>query len=29
MLSQSKIEAYRQMTPDERWREVEELMTRA
>ncbi|MBI4602378.1 MAG: hypothetical protein HY721_10510 [Planctomycetes bacterium] len=27
MLSQEKIEAYRRMTPEERWREVEELMT--
>lgn len=27
MLSQEKLEAYRRMTPEERWREVEELMT--
>ena len=27
MLSKAKIEAYRRMTPEERWREVEELMT--
>lgn len=27
MLSDEKIEAYRRMTPEERWREVEELMT--
>lgn len=29
MLSDKKIEAYRRMTPEERWREVEELMTLA
>jgi hypothetical protein len=29
MLSDAKIEAYRRMTPEERWREVEELMTLA
>ena len=29
MLSDEKIEAYRRMTPEERWREVEELMTLA
>ena len=29
MLSQRKLEAYRKMTPEERWREVEELMTLA
>ena len=27
MLSEEKIEAYRRMTPEERWREVEELMS--
>jgi hypothetical protein len=27
MLSQEKIQAYRLMSPEERWREVEELMT--
>jgi hypothetical protein len=27
MLSEAKIEAYRRMTAEERWREVEELMT--
>lgn len=27
MLSTDKLEAYRAMTPEERWREVEELMT--
>lgn len=26
MLSEAKLEAYRRMTPEERWREVEELM---
>jgi hypothetical protein len=29
MLSEAKIEAYRRMTPEERWREVDELMTLA
>ncbi len=29
MLSDAKMEAYRRMTPEERWREVEELMTLA
>jgi hypothetical protein len=29
MLSAEKLEAYRRMTPEERWREVEELMTLA
>jgi len=29
MLSKSRIEAYRRMSPEERWREVEELMTLA
>ncbi len=29
MLSAERIEAYRRMTPEERWREVEELMTLA
>ncbi len=29
MLSEARIEAYRRMTPEERWREVEELMTLA
>ena len=29
MLSDAKIQAYRDMTPEERWREVEELMTLA
>jgi hypothetical protein len=29
MLSEAKIAAYRRMTPEERWREVEELMTLA
>ena len=29
MLSEARIEAYRLMTPEERWREVEELMTLA
>jgi hypothetical protein len=29
MLSERKLEAYRRMTPEERWREVEELMTLA
>ncbi len=29
MLSNSKIEAYRRMSPGERWREVEELMSLA
>lgn len=29
MLSDAKIAAYRRMTPEERWREVEELMTLA
>lgn len=29
MLSDAKVEAYRRMTPEERWREVEELMTLA
>ena len=27
MLSDAKIEAYRKMTQEERWREVEQLMT--
>jgi hypothetical protein len=27
MLSPERIEAYRRMSPEERWREVEELMT--
>lgn len=27
MLSEAKIAAYRLMTPEQRWREVEELMT--
>ncbi len=27
MLSEEKIRAYRLMSPEERWREVEELMT--
>lgn len=27
MLSDARIDAYRRMTPEERWREVEELMT--
>jgi hypothetical protein len=27
MLSPEKIDAYRRMAPEERWREVEELMT--
>jgi hypothetical protein len=27
MLSEEKLQAYRRMTPEERWREVEELMT--
>ncbi len=27
MLSKERIERYRRMTPEERWREVEELMT--
>lgn len=27
MLSEDKLEAYRRMTPEERWREVEALMT--
>lgn len=29
MLSQERIEAYRRMSPEERWREVEQLMTLA
>jgi hypothetical protein len=29
MLSPERIQAYRRMTPEERWREVEELMTLA
>jgi hypothetical protein len=29
MLSERKLEAYRRMTPGDRWREVEELMTLA
>ena len=29
MLSDAKLEAYQRMTPEERWREVEELMTLA
>ena len=29
MLSEAKVAAYRRMTPEERWREVEELMTLA
>ena len=29
MLSERKLEAYRRMTPEERWQEVEELMTLA
>ena len=29
MLSDAKIDSYRRMTPEERWREVEELMTLA
>ncbi len=29
MLSEERLAAYRKMTPDERWREVEELMTLA
>jgi hypothetical protein len=29
MLSDAQIDAYRRMTPDERWRIVEELMTLA
>ena len=29
MLSLQKIEMYRRMTPQERWKEVEELMTLA
>ena len=29
MLSDARIEAYRRMTPEARWREVEELMTLA
>lgn len=29
MLSEEKLEAYRRMTPEERWREVEELRTLA
>lgn len=29
MLSDAKIEAYRRMTPEQRWREVEQLMTLA
>ncbi|MBI2933091.1 MAG: hypothetical protein HYY16_15715 [Planctomycetes bacterium] len=29
MLSAEKIQAYRAMTPEERWREVEELMSLA
>lgn len=29
MLSDERIAAYRRMTPEERWREVEELMTLA
>lgn len=29
MLSERKIEEYRRMTPEQRWREVEELMTLA
>ena len=29
MLSKERIERYRRMTPEERWREVEELMTLA
>jgi hypothetical protein len=29
MLSDAKLEAYRRMTPEERWVEVEELMTLA
>jgi hypothetical protein len=29
MLSEEKIRAYRLMSPEERWREVEELMTLA
>lgn len=29
MLSEQKLAAYRRMTPEERWREVEELMTLA
>lgn len=27
MLSEAKLQAYRRMTPEQRWREVEELMT--
>lgn len=27
MLSELRIDAYRRMSPEERWREVEELMT--
>jgi hypothetical protein len=29
VLSQERIERYRRMTPEERWQEVEELMTLA
>lgn len=29
MRSEAQLEAYRQMTPEERWREVEALMTLA
>lgn len=29
MLSREKLEAYRKMSPEERWKEVEELMTLA
>ena len=29
MLDQSRIDHYRRMTPEERWRETEELMTLA
>ena len=29
MLSEAKVAAYRRMTPEERWREVEELMSLA
>ena len=29
MISEAQLEAYRRMTPEERWREVEALMTMA